>query len=86
MTQQGFRIPCPTPKDSGAQGDRLPLCASDSRWQPFCPLNPSTGFTWEQKQEQEVAWGVHAGLGPEGIWPKLWSREVLRTVEEKRGS
>lgn len=53
------------------------------------PQPLTAGFTLEQKQEHEVAWWSHGGLGPEVIWPKTvvqrspqnsgGEREVART-------
>ena len=30
---------------------------------PPAPAPVTTGFTWEQKQEQDVGWQDHGGLG-----------------------
>lgn len=85
-------IPPPTPKDPDletqwlsrkkrAQGEGL---SSAPRYQMAAFLSPQTlsaRFTWEQKQEQEVARRGHGGLRPEGIWPKT---VVLRGPEKSR--
>lgn len=63
-------------------GERLALCTPTSNGSLSVPQPPTAGFTLEQKQEHEVAWKGHGGLGSEGIWPKT---VVQRSLQNGRG-